>query len=55
VLERLLSGDSNKSIAEALGLAESTIKAHCSTIFRLLKVGSRSQALSRIHEGMLDA
>jgi len=55
VLERLLSGDSNKSIAEALGLAESTIKAHCSTIFRLLKVGSRSQVLSRIHEGMLDA
>ena len=55
VLERLLSGDSNKSIADALGLAESTIKAHCSTIFRLLKVGSRSQVLSRIHEGMLDA
>jgi DNA-binding NarL/FixJ family response regulator len=54
VLERLLSGDSNKSIADALGLAESTIKAHCSTIFRLLKVASRSQALSRIHEGMLD-
>lgn len=55
VLERLLSGDSNKSIADALGLAESTIKAHCSTIFRLLKVASRSQALSRIHEGMLDS
>jgi len=54
VLERLLSGDSNKSIADALGLAESTIKAHCSTIFRLLKVASRSQVLSRIHEGMLD-
>ena len=55
VLERLLGGDSNKHIAEALGLAESTIKAHCSTIFRLLKVGSRSQVMSRIHEGMLDA
>ena len=55
VLERLLGGDSNKHIAEALGLAESTIKAHCSTIFRLLKVGSRSQVMSRIYEGMLDA
>lgn len=55
VLERLLTGDSNKHIGEALGLAESTVKAHCSTIFRLLRVGSRSQVMSRIHEGMLDA
>ena len=54
VLERLLSGDSNKHIGEALGLAESTVKAHCSTIFRLLRVASRSQVMSRIHEGMLD-
>jgi len=55
VLERLLTGDSNKHIGEALGLAESTVKAHCSTIFRLMRVGSRSQVMSRIHEGMLDA
>jgi DNA-binding NarL/FixJ family response regulator len=55
VLERLLTGDSNKNIGEALGLAESTVKAHCSTIFRLLRVSSRSQVMSRIHEGMLDA
>jgi DNA-binding NarL/FixJ family response regulator len=55
VLERLLTGDSNKHIGEALGLAESTVKAHCSTIFRLLRVSSRSQVMSRIHEGMLDA
>jgi DNA-binding NarL/FixJ family response regulator len=55
VLERLLTGDSNKHIGEALGLAESTVKAHCSTIFRLLRVASRSQVMSRIHEGMLDA
>jgi DNA-binding NarL/FixJ family response regulator len=55
VLDRLLTGDSNKNIGEALGLAESTVKAHCSTIFRLMRVGSRSQVMSRIHEGVLDA
>jgi DNA-binding NarL/FixJ family response regulator len=55
VLERLLTGDSNKHIGEALGLAESTVKAHCSNIFRAMRVGSRSQVLSRVHQGLLDA
>jgi DNA-binding NarL/FixJ family response regulator len=41
----LKSGGSNKQIAYDLGLAEATVKAHMTSIFRKLKVTNRSQAI----------
>jgi len=54
VMELMLSGKSNREIADALGVAESTIKAHCSVVFRALDVANRAQLLSRVHGGLLD-
>lgn len=45
VLMALADGRSNKQIAYDLGIAEATVKAHLTTIFRKLKVTNRSQAL----------
>ncbi len=45
VLERLARGESNKQIGLALGLAEPTVKAHVSALFRKLNVRSRGQAI----------
>jgi DNA-binding NarL/FixJ family response regulator len=44
VLELLSSGQSNKSIARALGISEITAKAHVSAILRKLGVANRAQA-----------
>lgn len=45
VLLALADGHSNKRIARDLGVAESTIKAHLTAIFRKLGVENRAQAL----------
>jgi DNA-binding NarL/FixJ family response regulator len=45
VLTQLVDGRSNKEIARALGLAESTVKTHLVAIFRVLKVANRTQAV----------
>jgi DNA-binding NarL/FixJ family response regulator len=45
VLQCLIRGQANKEIARALDLAEPTVKAHLVTIFRVLKVKSRTQAV----------
>ncbi|VXC33387.1 LuxR family transcriptional regulator [Sphingomonas sp. 8AM] len=45
VLLALADGHSNKRIALDLGVAESTIKAHLTAIFRKLGVSNRAQAL----------
>jgi DNA-binding NarL/FixJ family response regulator len=37
-------GASNKVICRELGLAERTVKAHVTAVFRALKVTSRTQA-----------
>ena len=44
VLELLSSGQSNKTIARALGISEITVKAHVSAILRKLGVSNRVQA-----------
>lgn len=44
VLQHIYKGKSNKEIANELGLAEGTVKIHCMTIFRKLKVSNRTQA-----------
>lgn len=54
VLELLLSGDPNRKIGDAMGMTESTTKAHCSRIFRMLDVSNRAQLISRVHGGLLD-
>lgn len=44
VLGLLLRGDSNKQIAQTLGLTEPTIKAHVTAILKALGVTNRTQA-----------
>jgi DNA-binding NarL/FixJ family response regulator len=45
VMELMVEGRTNREIAELLGLAEGTVKVHCSAILRALGVSSRAQAL----------
>ena len=45
VLALICKGMSNKQIANELGLTEATVKGHLTTVFRVLKVNSRSQAI----------
>lgn len=45
VLALTCKGMSNKQIANELGLTEATVKGHLTTVFRVLKVNSRSQAI----------
>ena len=44
VLKLIAQGASNKIICRELGLAERTVKAHVTAVFRALKVTSRTQA-----------
>lgn len=44
ILEHIARGASNKEIARALGIAETTVKIHVQHILRKLKLGSRVQA-----------
>jgi len=45
VLRELAQGKSNRQIAEALGVTEGTVKIHLATIFRLLQVNNRTEAV----------
>ena len=47
VLMLVAEGMSNREIADALYIAESTVKSHINTIFRKLDVKSRTQAVAR--------
>lgn len=54
VLRRLLQGKANKVIARELDIAEGTVKAHLWSVYQVLGVTSRVQAMCRVHElGML--
>ncbi len=44
VLRHLTKGLSNKDIAQAIGLAEGTVKIHVAAIFQALRVNNRSEA-----------
>jgi DNA-binding NarL/FixJ family response regulator len=48
VLAMLAEGSPNKVICRSLGLAENTVKAHTSAIYRALNVGNRTQALAAL-------
>ena len=54
VLARLLQGQSNKAIARELDLAEQTVKAHVSAIFRVLNVTGRTQAVVAVAQLGID-
>lgn len=45
VLGLMVKGQSNREIAELLGLSEGTVKIHITAIFKALGVSSRTQAL----------
>ncbi len=45
VLTRVVRGLSNKAIARAMRLSESTVKQHLSSVFKLLGVNTRTQAV----------
>ena len=45
VLHLLVSGNSNKDIANRLGITEATVKSHVSTILMRLNVSDRTQAV----------
>ncbi len=45
VLALLMQGKSNQQIAEALGLSANTVKVHLVTVFKVLGVHSRTEAL----------
>ena len=56
VLKLIASGASNKVICRELGLAERTVKAHVTAVFRALKVTSRTQAAIEASKlGLVDA
>ena len=44
VLKGLIEGKSNKVIAQALGIAEGTVKIHLAALFRLLRAANRAHA-----------
>jgi len=44
VLRCMIEGDSNKSIAQKIGIADATVKVHVKAILRKLQVQNRTQA-----------
>ncbi len=51
VLSHLATGQSNRGIAEALGLAEGTVKVHVTAILKALGVRNRTQAVLAVTSG----
>lgn len=50
VIHLLMQGKYNKEIAFALGIANRTVEAHLSSVYRKINVTSRTEALIRISE-----
>lgn len=48
VFQLLMQGQSNREIAESLGTAERTVKAHLSAVFKKFSVKSRAELLSQL-------
>jgi two-component system, NarL family, response regulator len=54
VLRLLVGGNSNKDIANVLGITEATVKSHVSTILIRLNVSDRTQAVvTAIQRGLV--
>jgi DNA-binding CsgD family transcriptional regulator len=46
VLQHLVAGKRNRTIASSLGISENTVKFHVRNLFRKLDVGSRTEAIA---------
>lgn len=55
VLQLILSGKSNKEIAAALFITESTVKTHARNIYSKYDVGSRAELISTLLKNQTDA
>jgi two-component system, NarL family, response regulator len=54
VLAFMVSGKTNKAIADALGITEATVKCHVSVILQRLNVTDRTQAvIAALHRGLV--
>jgi DNA-binding CsgD family transcriptional regulator len=51
VLRHVAQGDSNRQIAEVLGITPRTVKKHLESVFRKLDVHTRAAAVARAYEG----
>jgi DNA-binding CsgD family transcriptional regulator len=49
VLEHLVTGHRNRTIASTMGISENTVKFHVRNLFRKLNVGSRTEAIALAH------
>ncbi|BBX38122.1 LuxR family transcriptional regulator [Mycolicibacterium mageritense DSM 44476 = CIP 104973] len=49
VLQHLVAGHRNRTIASSLGISENTVKFHVRNLFRKLDVGSRTEAIALAH------
>ncbi len=49
VLEHLVAGHRNRTIASTLGISENTVKFHVRNLFKKLDVGSRTEAIALAH------
>ncbi|WP_309071715.1 LuxR C-terminal-related transcriptional regulator [Arthrobacter sp.] len=53
VLEHLVAGHRNRTIASILGISENTVKFHIRNLFKKLDVGSRSEVIALAHSNGL--
>ena len=49
VLQHLVAGERNRTIASTLAISENTVKFHVRNLFRKLDVGSRTEAIALAH------
>ncbi len=49
VLQHLVAGHRNRTIASTLGISENTVKFHVRNLFKKLEVGSRTEAIALAH------
>jgi DNA-binding NarL/FixJ family response regulator len=55
VLRELAHGKPNKLIARALGISEGTVKLHLATIFKILNVHNRTEAVLAAQASIADS
>lgn len=55
VLQQLMTGQSNREISVALGIAENTVKVHLAAAFRLLGVRNRKGAAAALSDSLYSA
>lgn len=54
VLLQLMTGRSNGHIAQHLGIVEKSVKHHLTSIYKIMKVKSRSEAIVKLHNYKID-